>query len=613
MSGTLLETLAQRTATFSHREALSSALDVLSRGLPAVVLLEQRPHLLLPSDAVGHSSFRRLVDLPLLPATVVPADSSLADALAASSDEDFLVVRMQEDYGIVSRKRILEALLQDLDQLGSTQPTIYAPLPDVVDELPEGILVVDAETHRVVFANRNGRRMIGFLSKRPLDEPLEEIGEVPLKRLREDAHIGLPRDIHSTGPSPRIFLVRTLTPSRADRHRMLIIMRDVTHVRHRQIRDATQERLALLGRMAGGVSHDFNNQLTAIMMQASMIQIQAREGRVEASDVETILIAAEKARDLVAEILGFSRRELARDSKRLNLKTALKDLQNLLRRIIGERYRLTFRVADDLWYVGAGRAQVERILTNLVLNARNAMTEGGEILVEATNAPQCTEWPATKTVLPQDAVRIAVKDTGRGMDEATLARIFEPFFTTGCDTGTGLGLASVLENVEGCGAHIRVESAPGKGTTVTLLFPVSPSAENETPSRDDQRVVSMTGGQIFLVEDRPEVRTGIQRILEHEGYVIRACGTVEEAKALQTTHGVPDLLICDAILSDQSAAPLVRFFRGVAPRLPVLVMSGYSEEEILVDDAFSGVRFLAKPFTGITLLDQVGHLVGEGS
>jgi CheY-like chemotaxis protein len=199
------------------------------------------------------------------------------------------------------------------------------------------------------------------------------------------------------------------------------------------------------------------------------------------------------------------------------------------------------------------------------------------------------------------------------MDEATLARIFEPFFTSNTEGGNGLGLATVLENVESCGGDIHVESTPGKGTTVTLLFSVSPPRKEETPSRTHLHSAAMTGGQILLVEDREDVRTGIQQILEHEGYVIRACGTVEEAKALEATYGIPDLLICDAILSDESAGTLVKFLRSIAPRLPVLVMSGYPKEEITLDSAFSEIEFLAKPFTGLTLLERVGQLVGEGN
>ncbi len=613
MSRPCIGDLAQRSPTFSHLDALSSVLDVLTKGLPAVILLNEIPHLLLPSDAVGHSSFRRLTDLPLLPATILPADTSLADALAASSEEEFLVIRMREDYGIVSRKRILEALIHDLDQLGSAQPTLYAPLPDVVDELPEGILVVDTQNHHIVFANRNGRRMMGLLSKTSLDEPLEQIGDIKLSTLKADAEIGLPRDIQITEPSSRIFLVRTLTPPKAEGNKMLLIIRDVTHVRHRQIRDATQERLALLGRLAGGVAHDFNNLLAVIMMQASLIQFRVDEGRVARSDADVILTAAEKARDLVRQILGFTRRELVHDPKGLDLKAALDELQTLLRRIIGERFHLRVSVADDLWLANAGRAQVERVLTNLVVNARNAMSEGGEILVEAVNVPQCTAWPTSKTALPLDAVRVTVTDTGRGMDEATLSRIFEPFFTSNTESGNGLGLATVLENVEACGGHIHVESTPGKGTTVTLLFSVSPPRKEEAPSRTQAHSAAMTGGQILLVEDREDVRHAIQQILEHDGYVIRACATVEEAKALEATGGVPDLLICDAVLSDQSAATLVRFLRSIAPRLPVLVVSGYPKEEIILDDAFSGIEFLAKPFTGLTLLERVGQLVGEGN
>jgi len=613
MNSPCLTDLAQRSPTFSHRNALSSVLDILAKGVPAVVLLDHVPHLLLPSDAVGHSALRRLVDLPLLPATVLPADMSLSDALAAFGDEDFLVIRMEEDYGIVSRKRILEALIQDLDQLGGAQPTIYAPLPDVVDELPEGILVLDNESHRIVFANRNGRRMVGLLTKTSLDEPVEAIGGVPLAKLREDAQIGLPRDVQITEPNSRIFLVRTLSPPHAMGKRMLLVIRDVTHVRHRQIRDATQERLALLGRLSGGVAHDFNNLLTAIMMQASMIQIRADEGVVDRSDADLILSSAEKARDLVKEILGFSRREVARDPKGLNLKTTLEALQTLLRRILGERFHLRVDVGEGLWFVNAGRAQIERILTNLVVNARTAMPEGGEIAITAANVPQCTEWPATKYARPQDAVRIMVMDTGRGMDASTLARIFEPFFTTNVDHGTGLGLANVLENVEDCGGHIQVKSAPGKGTTVTLHFPVLPSPQEDAPPRTLPRTAIMTGGQILLVEDRDDVRTSIRQILEHEGYVVRACGTNKEATAMQAIYGVPDLVLCDAILSDQSSAALVRSFRAISPQLPILVMSGYPEEEILLDEAFSGIQFLAKPFTGLTLIDRVGQLVGEGN
>ncbi len=379
-------------------------------------------------------------------------------------------------------------------------------------------------------------------------------------------------------------------------------------------------RLESVGQLAGGIAHDFNNILGVIMNYAEFVAGELEPASQAHQDVEEIRRAAERAAALTRQLLIFSRREVVKPEL-LNLSELIAGLENLLRRALGERVELTIRFADDLRTVEADPSQVEQVLVNLAVNARDAMPEGGRLLIEAENVELDDEYtymhPDTEAGL---YIRLKVSDTGIGMDKETIERAVEPFFTTKSD-GTGLGLATVYGIVMGAGGRIDVYSELGIGTTVKIHLPAT--AADATEIEPDASDNSGGHGEIVLVvEDEPDVRRMAERILTKGGYSV--IGTPQGAEALeicQPGRQQIDLLLTDVIMPEMLGTELVERVRALRPNLPVLYMSGYSHE-VLAPQALteSGCSaFIEKPFsaqalraTARELLDRPGGAEGDG-
>ncbi len=600
MNAMPLSAIAHPTEVFSDRDPLGKAFAELNSGWPAVVMVEGHPNLLLPADAVGHHEGRRLFDLPLLPAMVLAAETPIRNAFDTIGEEDFIVVRSPEGFGVIARKTILEALIKELDLPWSADAGPDSPLPEIVDELPEGIVVLD-EDQRVSFCNRSGRRLLSLLSPARKGERVEQLAGVPLAGLAEDAKQGLPGYLHLGKPAVRVFSVRILCPASDQQVRMILVLRDVTHVRHRQIREATRERMALLGRLASGIAHDFNNMLTVIMAQASLIQMQWEQDASLRRGTATILAAALKSSALVRQLLVFGRRELAH-SGALNLQEVLRELEAILQKLVGDGVALELALPADLWPVAVDPAQIERIVANLIVNSRNAMPGGGRIIIQANNEPACGRIAPCPGGEPARAVHISVRDTGRGMNAATLGRAFEPFFTTHDEDGTGLGLATVQYEVSQLGGSIALQSVEGQGTLVEIFLPVSDLPAKPLPISPAVRSAPITGGHILLIEDQEDLRAVVQGILEHAGYAVQAASGRQAILDAFAAGGEPDLLILDGA---QTVLPEAheRF-----PGLRVLILE--RDPDSVQPDP---LEYLAKPFSGIDLLDRVGLLIGAGA
>ena len=456
MTHARLVDLGHAAPVFCDRDALRSVLGELSGGWPAVVAIDGELKLLLPWDAVGYSENRRLVDLPLVRAVQVPGDADLETVLSTMGDADFVVVMEAAGaLGVVSRCMIVEGVADSLRAEGSASPHVH----DVVEQLPEGVVVLNAE-RAVLHVNVVGRDLIRLLADVGVGDTLRHLGGVAIGTLVEDARLGIPRDISSAASANRIYSVRSLRPNTTTSD-MVLILRDVTHVRHRQLREATQERVLLLGHLAGSIAHDFNNVLTVIMGQASLLQATAGNSNRDEQAIQAIQDAGQRAGRMIRQLLAFSRRELA-EPVVLDTRAMLTELESLLQRIVGSHVVIQLRISADLWPVNADPVQIERIVANLVVYARDAMPDGGTVTIEAENIEQCAHLPRSDR--PIRAVRIRVRDTGRGMDTATLARVFEPYFTTRVGAGTGLGLATVHATVSSLGGRITVESQPGQGS-----------------------------------------------------------------------------------------------------------------------------------------------------
>jgi hypothetical protein len=369
-------------------------------------------------------------------------------------------------------------------------------------------------------------------------------------------------------------------------------------------------RLESVGQLAGGIAHDFNNILGVIMNYAEFVCGEVEEGSQAHQDAEQIRRAAERAAALTRQLLIFSRREVAKPEV-LYLRDTIADVENLLRRALGERVELSVRFGADRTPVEIDPGQIEQVLVNLAVNARDAMPDGGRLLIEVDRTVLDEEYvymhPDTT---PGPYVRLKVSDTGAGMDAETLERVFEPFFTTK-EEGTGLGLATVYGIVTGAGGRLDLYSEPGIGTTVKVHLPVAASEPQDEGGEDEVRR-NGAGEVILIVEDEPDVRAMAERILSRSGYSVLSRDRGEDALQVCVEWEQPiDLLLTDVIMPEMLGTELVEAVRAVRPEMKVVYMSGYSHE-VLAPKALLGnghSAFIEKPFSSADLLQAVGGLL----
>jgi len=369
------------------------------------------------------------------------------------------------------------------------------------------------------------------------------------------------------------------------------------------------QRLESVGQLAGGVAHDFNNLIAVIMNYAEFVADELGDRPALRQDVDEIRRAAERAAALTRQLLIFSRREVAHPEV-LDVNSVVGDMRKLLERTIGENIELVTTNAAHLWPVFADRGQIEQVIMNLAVNARDAMAQGGKLVIETQNADLDEDFVATHVDLATGPyVRISVADTGQGMTREVASRAFEPFFTTKPKgKGTGLGLATVYGIVTEARGNVALYSEPGRGTTVTVLVPAGEGAAaaiaepsltmGETPSR---------GEGVLLVEDEGAVRAAARRILAGSGYRVFESANPTDAIALCNERSRKiDLVLTDVVMPEMSGMELVARLHEVRPGLPVLYMSGYPQDVISHQGLVSGsVHLLEKPFTRSALLRAV--------
>ena len=377
------------------------------------------------------------------------------------------------------------------------------------------------------------------------------------------------------------------------------------------------QKLEAVGRLAGGISHDFNNLLTVILGYTDISKRNLKEGDPLLRNLDEIGKASERAASLTRQLLAFSRKQVMQP-KVFDMNTVVNDLKKMLRRMIGEDIELRVSSQTDLGNIKADPVQLEQVIMNLVVNARDAMPKGGKLSIETSNVYLDESYAREHvSVEPGEYVMLAISDTGCGMDEETRQRIFEPFFTTKeSGKGTGLGLSMVYGIVKQSGGNIWVYSEVGRGTTFKIYFP-RVTAEAEEYKRSGDAVEVPKGCEtILLVEDAALVRTLARQVLETAGYCVLEAASAEAAlRICENINGTRiDLLLTDVVMPGMSGNDMSKILLARQPDMPVLYMSGYTDEAIVQHGVLeAGINFLQKPFSPGALASKVREVLDARS
>jgi two-component system cell cycle sensor histidine kinase/response regulator CckA len=401
----------------------------------------------------------------------------------------------------------------------------------------------------------------------------------------------------------------SLVPGPDGRSLLHGVLLDVTEQKQLQVHLSHSQRMEAVGQLASGVAHDFNNLLTIIKGYSSVL-LDRNPGGPDAHAAREIQQAAERAAALTHQLLAFSRKQTLQP-RVLDLNKIVHGMEMMLRRVLTENVELSVHTATDLGSVKADPVQMEQVLINLVVNARDAMPEGGRLTIATSRQELVKDTGEGESLRRAGSyVMLSVSDNGTGMDSDTRARIFEPFFTTKeVGKGTGLGLATVYGIIKQSNGHIEVESEPGKGATFRVSLP---RVEDEAGT---PRKVMMTenqkrgAGTILLAEDEPLLRELGETILTQAGYKILTAPNAEALKSFVAEHkGKIDLLLTDVVMPGMSGPELVRLVRARWPEIRVLYMSGYADDEI--EDLDRDAGFLQKPFTPAELTAKIAEMLG---
>ncbi len=596
-------------------EALREALGDPAQGLPPwdVVIADYRMPGFGGMEALEIVR-RRDPDLPLIVVSGSAGEELAVEAMRAGAQDYVMkdrlsrlapaVERELRDAEVRRQRRRAEEALRESEE---RYRQLFEHSPDGIAVLCDGI---------VVLCNPALARMLGGVPGDLIGKTIEELApsseaEELAGRLREVIRWGQPTAVfesklaRSGGGTVDVQLVAAPT-THLGRPAVQIVVRDITDYRRMQEQLLRSQRMEAIGTLTGGIAHDFNNLLMPILGYTEAVIEDLGPDHPNTEDLRMVQDAAARAARLTRQLLSFSRRQVLQLDV-LDLNRHVLDLVKMLERIIGEDIELHTRLAPDLWPVKADAGQLQQVLMNLAINARDAMPHGGQLVVETQNASIGPDYARTHYPMePGDYVLLAVSDTGCGMDEATRERVFEPFFTTKRE-GTGLGLSTVYGIVKQHGGYIWVYSEPGQGTTFKIYLPRAADEAAPTPEPEIEEIETDAGETVLLVEDNEPVRILACTMLANLGYQPIEAKDPDEAIQVAATHQGPiHLLLTDVVLPRMNGKELYERLAAQRPDLRVLYMSGYSEETIAhrgILDA--GVHYLQKPFSLRTLGREV--------
>jgi len=372
------------------------------------------------------------------------------------------------------------------------------------------------------------------------------------------------------------------------------------------------QKMEAVGQLAGGIAHDFNNSLTLIKVCSQLALLELKEGDPARDKIQQIDEATEQSADLARQLLTFSRRQIA-ERKVLDLNGLLSHLDKMLRRIIGENIELINKMADDLGRVKADPGQIEQIIVNLTINAKDAMPNGGKLVLETANVEVDEEYArAHIRVTPGSYAMLSLSDTGQGMSPEIKEHIFEPFFTTKeAGKGTGLGLFMVYGIVQNHGGHIWVYSEPGAGTIFKIYLPQVDEKMEATKEESLKKKLSLRGETVLVVEDDQSLRSIIAQALKGQGYkILEAADGVEGLVLFDKNRQEIDLTLADIVMPKMNGFELTDLLKPLCPQMKVLYMSGYADHEGLIERNLNREgNFIPKPFSLEDLSSKVREIL----
>ncbi|HEU5073154.1 MAG TPA: response regulator [Polyangiaceae bacterium] len=493
----------------------------------------------------------------------------------------------------------------------------------LVNVMPIGVAVFDWEDQgdigalRLVWRNAAASRSSTIGAEdvnRTIREVLPEVLDTVLPQLIADTIVtGSPRTLPEALMMGGIYTIKTVPLGGT---LAAVLFEDITSERNAieerrkmELQMRAAQRLEAVGRLAGGVAHDFNNVLSVVQSYAQFVRDRVAGDQVATDDVDVILDAAKRAAKLTAQLLAFGRGQV-QSLRVMSLNDIVADVQRLLQRLIGEDVDLAVHLEPNLPPVEVDPTHMEQVLVNLVVNARDAMPRGGKLTIETGRVTLDESFgaPPGVRVPPGDYVALVVSDTGHGMDEETQQHVFEPFFTTKLkEGGTGLGLSTVFGIVKQCGGFIWVYSEPGEGTSFKVHLPVvSQPLTSAVASKVAPQ--SLAGTEtVLVVEDEEMVRKAVCRLLRDAGYTVLEAANAEEARRIARTHyGAIELVLTDIVMPDVSGPDLAREIGGVHPDAQVVYMSGYTGHAMVHRARVGeGATFLQKPFSSEQLLGKL--------
>ncbi len=479
------------------------------------------------------------------------------------------------------------------------------------------IMIIDSETGLILQVNPAARRNLGYEAEALTGKHFSILFPAESKSSRKDLLDEL--RVHGAVFESQEFLRHDGTVCLMDLTANLIpwgrgkavlaAFRDVTERKHLEDQLHHSQKMEAIGRLAGGIAHDFNNLITAIIGYSQLALTRLATGNHPSDEIEEVIKAGKRAAALTGQLLAFSRKQIVQP-RILDINEIITDLKKMLARLIGEDVQLIVALDPALKQVKADRGHIEQVIVNLVVNARDAMPEGGKLSVQTTTVLLDEPSAMRAGCQPGAYVALSIADTGTGMDSKTLSRIFEPFFTTKeKDRGTGLGLSTAYGIVRQSSGAITVESEPGSGTTFHVYLPVEKEAESISEETKDCECQTQGSETILVVEDDASIRGLVRRVLETNGYRVFESQDAEEAIEKYRVHKDSiNLILTDVVMPGMSGRQMTGSLGPLRPQTKVLYMSGYTDDHVGNHDGFLYDHpFIQKPFT----LDDLARKVRE--